>query len=80
MSGAEPGLRGMRYTAMPIAAADWHPDPTNRAVFSEADEKYTTAPMRSTVLPAGCSGVLGAVLSAAGMACAAVRSIGVLRG
>lgn len=52
----------------------------NRAVFSEAEEKYTTAPMCSTVLSAGCSGVLGVVLSAAGMACAAARSIGVLRG
>ena len=78
MSGAEPGLRGMRYTAMPMPLS-WQ-DSMNRAVFSEAEEKYTTAPMCSTVLPAGCSGVLGVVLSAAGMACAAVRSIGVLRG
>lgn len=68
----------MRYTAMPMPLS-WQ-DSMNRAVFSEAEEKYTTAPMCSTVLPAGCSGVLGVVLSAAGMACAAVRSIGVLRG
>ena len=43
LSTGAPGFSGIRYTLMP-ASPSFSPA-TNRAVFSDAEEKYTSAPI-----------------------------------